>query len=96
MIRTLYLGLVLLLAAVTAAVFAYLNPDPITLDIAFAEVTVSTAMAFAVAVALGWGLGWLSAAILLARAKTDQFLLRRRLRRMNEELKQARRLPEPD
>jgi uncharacterized membrane protein YciS (DUF1049 family) len=94
MIRTVYLALVLVLAALTAAVFAWLNPDQITLDIAFAEVTVSTSLAFAVAVAIGWLLGWLSAALVLARAKAEQFFMKRRLRRAHEELKQARRIPE--
>ncbi len=93
MFRTIYLSLILLAAAVASAVFAYLNPDTITLDIAFAEVTVSISLAFAVAVALGWALGWLSAAVVLARAKADQFLLKRRLRHARTELQEAKRLP---
>ncbi|MEO0973883.1 MAG: LapA family protein, partial [Pseudomonadota bacterium] len=71
----------------------YLNDGDITLDIAFAEVTVSISFAFAVAIAIGWALGWLSAAVVLARAKADQFLLKRRLRHTRNELRDAKRLP---
>ena len=93
MIRTLYLTLVLVVAALAAAVFAWLNPGDITLDVAFAEVTVPIPFAFATAVAIGWLFGWLSVAVIMARMKADQFFLRRRLRHAREELNHTRRLP---
>ncbi len=96
MIRTLYLLLILALAALAAAVFAWLNPGEITLDVAFAEVTVPIPLAFATAVAIGWALGWISVAALLARLKGEQFLLRRRLRHTRSELDSVRRLPGTD
>jgi uncharacterized membrane protein YciS (DUF1049 family) len=93
MIRTLYLTLVLVVAALAAAVFAWLNPGDITLDVAFAEVTVPIPFAFATAVAVGWIFGWLSVAVIMAKMKTDQFFLRRRLRHARRELDSSRRLP---
>jgi uncharacterized membrane protein YciS (DUF1049 family) len=96
MIRTLYLTLVLVIAAMAAAVFAWLNPGDITLDVAFASVTVPIPLAFATAVAIGWAFGWLSVAVIMARLKANQFFLRRRLRHATDELNHTRRLPGAD
>jgi uncharacterized membrane protein YciS (DUF1049 family) len=80
-IRTVYLTVVLVFAALAAAVFAWLNPGDITLDVAFAEVTIPIAFAFATAIGIGWLLGWISVAVIMARMQTDHFFLRRKLRR---------------
>jgi uncharacterized integral membrane protein len=43
-----------------AALFTWLNPGSMAIDLAFTEVTVPVAVAFVATLALGWLLGWLS------------------------------------
>lgn len=77
-----------------AAVFAYTNPQQITVDVGFARFDgVSMAGAFAVAFGLGWLFGVASAAAAMLRLANDRRRLRRHLKLAETELSGLRSLP---
>lgn len=93
MLRRLILGLLAAATLLVAAVFAWLNPGSITLDLAFAEVNARTALAFVVTLACGWLLGWLSTAGYLLGLLREQRRLRASARLMERELEALRHGP---
>lgn len=93
-IRKVALFLSLLLIVVVTAVFAYNNPDSISVDIGFTRFeNVSVSLAFVVAFAVGWLFGLLSAGIAVARMAGERRRLRRDLRLAEAEVSSLRSLP---
>ena len=77
-----------------AALFAYGNPDPITIDIGLARLeNVSMTVAFACAFGLGWLFGLACAGLALLRMMRERQRLRRDLRFAETELSTLRALP---
>ena len=96
-LRRIAFVLALIVFMLAAAVFAYSNPQPITVDIGFVRVEqVSLAGAFAVVFACGWLFGLLSAGVALWRSAGEKKRLRRDLRNAEAELGSARALPAAD
>ena len=93
-VRKIALFLSLFLVVLVAAVFAYNNPDNITVDIGFARFEqVSVSLAFAVAFAIGWFFGLLSAGFAVFRMASERRRLRRELRLAEAEVSSLRSLP---
>ena len=95
--RKIALFLVLVLIVLVAAVFAYNNPENISLDIGFTRVEeVSVALAFVVCFAVGWLAGLLSAGIAVMRMAGERRRLRKDLRLAEAEITSLRSLPLQD
>jgi uncharacterized membrane protein YciS (DUF1049 family) len=87
----------LIVFMLAAAVFAYSNPQPITVDVGFVRLEqVSLASALAVVFACGWLFGLLSAGLALWRSAGEKRRLRRDLRYTEAELNSVRALPADD
>jgi len=96
-LRRIAFVLALIVFVLAAAVFAYSNPQPITVDVGFVRVEqVSLASAFAVVFACGWLFGLLSAGLALWRTAGEKRRLRRDLRNAEAELGTTRALPAAD
>lgn len=94
--RLVFISLLVLLVLV-AAVFAYSNPDPISVDIGFMRLErVSSSVAFAAAFAVGWGFGLLSAGLALLQMANERRRLRRDLRFAETEIRSLRSMPLQD
>jgi putative membrane protein len=92
--RKLGIVLALLLSVLLAAVFAYNNPEPVTIDAGFARFPdVSLSLALLVCTGVGWVLGLLSAGFALWRMTAERRQLRRDLKLAEAELSSLRSLP---
>ena len=83
----------LILAGATlfvAAVFTWLNPVSLKLDLAFREITAPIALAFVTALALGLLLGWLSTLGYVLALLREQRRLRAAARLAEQELETLR------
>ena len=96
MIRTLSTVLVLAVFILLAAVFTWLNPGMVQLDLAFAPVELSKSLAFLIAFVAGWGFGLLSCSAVLLRLVHQRRKLRRSVRLAEAEVKNLRGLPMQD
>ena len=94
--RLVFISLLVLLV-LAAAVFAYSNPDPITVDVGFMRLErVPSSVAFAAAFAVGWVFGLLSAGLALLRIANERRRLRRDLRFAETEIRGLRSMPLQD
>ncbi|MBT8143236.1 MAG: LapA family protein [Gammaproteobacteria bacterium] len=93
MIRTLVFVLLLIIVFLLAAVFAYLNPGVVSLNLAVGEFEIPKAQAFAITIAVGWVLGALSATVLVLKLMRDRAKLRREVRLAEAEADNLRSLP---
>lgn len=92
--RKIALFLSLLLIVLITAVFAYNNPESITVDIGFTRFEeVSVSLAFVVSFAVGWLFGLLSAGIAVVRMASERRKLRRDLSLAEAEVSTLRSLP---
>lgn len=79
------------------AVFAYSNPDPLSIDIGFVRLDDVSVALFAVCVfALGWLAGLLSAGFALFRMAAERRRMQRDLKVAEAELRTLRSLPIQD
>lgn len=93
-VRKIVLFLSLLFVALLAAVFAYNNPETVSLDVGFARFEeVSVALAFTICFAIGWLFGLITASLALFRMAAERRRLRRDLRLAEAELSSLRSLP---
>jgi uncharacterized integral membrane protein len=96
-VRKTVLVLSLLLVALLTAVFAYINPDTVALDVGFTRLEdVSIALAFAVCLAIGWLFGLITAGMALIRMTRERRRLRRDLKLAEAEVSSLRSLPLQD
>ena len=87
----------LAIIVLAAAVFAYGNPETISVDIGVTRLeNVPASVAFAVAFALGWGFGLVSAALAMLKMAADRRRLRRELRFAEAEVRGLRSFPLQD
>ena len=94
--KVLFVAVLIVLVCV-AAVFAYNNPDPVTLDIGVARFeSISMTLALACAFAVGWLFGLLSVGYALMRTASDKRRLRRELRNAESEVASLRSMPMND
>ena len=91
------LFIVSLVAVFTVAVvFAAINPEPMTLDLAFTTVEIQTSLALIAFLAVGWVFGMLCAGIALLRLLGERRQLRKSLRLAESEVKSLRSMPMQD
>ena len=96
MLRVVILVLLIILALVIGAVFSWLNPGTITLDLAFAKVELLKSQAFVGALALGWLLGLASAGGYVLKLLNDRRRLKKSMRLAQTEVTNLRSLPMQD
>jgi uncharacterized integral membrane protein len=93
-LRRLAFAALLIVLMILAAMFAYINPQPIDVDIGLAKVEqVSLALAFGVVFVCGWLFGLLTAALTLWRSASERRRLRKDLRYVEAELSAQRGTP---
>ena len=96
-VKKVFLVLALLLAVLIAAVFAYNNPNQITIDIGVTRLeNVPVPVAFVVCLAIGWVFGMASTGLALLRMSRERKRLRRELKLAEAEVKGLRSLPLQD
>ena len=94
--RVALIGLVALIVLL-AAIFAFINPARVPLDLGFVRIDdVPVPLALAIALAVGWGLGVLSAATAVIRVSGERRRLSRELQLAESEVKSLRSLPLQD
>ena len=94
--RTVALGAIVVLFVIVAAVLAYGNQDPISLDIGLIRLdNASMTVVLAVTFAAGAAFGGLFFGLALLRHYRQRSALRRELRRVEAELERLRGLPPP-
>ncbi len=94
--KTVLLGSLLLVALLTA-VFAYNNPETVTLDVGFTRLEgVSIVVAFAICFAVGWLIGLITAGFALFRMSREKRRLRRDLKLAEAEVNSLRSYPLQD
>ena len=97
LLRKILVVIALVLLVCLAAVFAYNNPDPVTVDIGLARFeNTSLTLALACAFAVGWLFGLASAAYALMRMAAEKRRIRRELRNVETEVASLRTLPMND
>jgi lipopolysaccharide assembly protein A len=93
-LRKLLYSAIAIMLVLAAVLFAYGNPDPISVDIGLIRFeSVSMTVAFVCAFALGWLFGLVCAAVALLRMAGEKRQLRRDLRFAEAELSSLRALP---
>lgn len=93
MLRTVLLLLLVVLAFLVILTFSWLNPGSITVDVAFAEVTVLKSLAFAIAIVIGWMMGMLSMLAFILKLANDKRRLRKMARIAQAEASNLQTLP---
>ncbi len=96
MLRKLFLILILIAAFAVAGGFAWLNPDPVKLDLGFGVVDVPVSYVLITCVAIGWLLGLLTASVWLMRALREKRRLNRSVRKAEAEVENLQKLPLAD
>jgi uncharacterized membrane protein YciS (DUF1049 family) len=96
MVRYVTIIVVILVAFVFAVVFAAINPEPMTLDLAVAEFQLKTSLALLAFLAVGWVFGMFCAGLMLLRALAERRQLRKALRLAEAEVKSLRSMPMQD
>ena len=87
-VRRLAFAVVLIVLMLLTGVFAYVNPQPIDIDVGFMRFQgVPMALAFAITLALGWLLGVLSAGLALLRSTGEKRRLKQDLKFAEAELR---------
>jgi uncharacterized membrane protein YciS (DUF1049 family) len=95
MVRYLIFG-VLLVVFLIALVFASVNSDPVTLNLAFTDVETTTSLAMLSFFAAGWLFGMLCIAFFLLKMASERRQLRKSLRLAEAEVTSLRRMPMQD
>ena len=95
MFRYLIFG-VILLVFLAAIVFASVNTDPVTLDLAFGKVSTTLSLAMLAFFAAGWLFGVVCIGFYLIRLMAERRQLRKSLRLAEAEVTSLRRMPMQD
>ena len=96
MVRFVTFILIILFAFLVAVVFAAINPEPMSLDLAFAEFQLKTSLALLAFLAAGWVFGVLCAGFLMLKMLSERRQLRKSLRLAEAEVKSLRSMPMQD
>ena len=92
-IRTVLFLVLFVVAVLLASAFAWLNPEPVMLNLIIGEYEVPKSQAFVLTLAVGWVLGALSASLLVLKLIRDRSKLRREVRLAEAEADNLRSLP---
>jgi uncharacterized integral membrane protein len=96
-LRKILYVLIAILLIVAVAVFAYMNPEPLAIDVGFARLESVSLALFAVCVfTLGWLAGLASAGFALLRSANERRRMQRDLRVAEAEVRTLRSLPIQD
>jgi putative membrane protein len=96
MLRYVVLIMIVLVVFMVAVIFAAINPAPMTLDLAFAELEVQTSLALVSFLAAGWLFGLLCAGFLLLKFLGERRQLRKALQLAESEVSSLRSMPLQD
>ena len=96
MVRFVTFIVVTLFAFLVAVVFAAINPEPMPLDLAFAEFQMKTSLALLAFLAAGWVFGVLCAGFLMLKMLSEGRQLRKSLQLAEAEVKSLRSMPMQD
>ncbi|MDP7041760.1 MAG: LapA family protein [Gammaproteobacteria bacterium] len=96
MVRFVTFIVIILFAFLVAVVFAAINPEPMSLDLAFAEFQLKTSLALLAFLATGWVFGVLCAGFLMLKMLSERRQLRKSLRLAEAEVKSLRSMPMQD
>ena len=96
MIRYVIFFLVVLVVFMVAVIFAAINPAPMTLDLAFAEIEMQTSLALISFLGVGWLFGLFCTGILLLRLLSERRQLKKSLQLAEAEVKSLRSMPMQD
>jgi len=96
MLRYAVFFVVVLIVFVVAVVFAAINPEPMTLDLAFTKVEMQTSLALIAFLAAGWVFGLLCAGFVLLKLLAERRQLSKSLRLAESEVKSLRSMPLQD
>jgi putative membrane protein len=96
MLRYVVFIMIVLVVFMVAVVFAAINPAPMTLDLAFAELEVQTSLALVSFLAAGWLFGLLCAGFLLLKFLGERRQLRKALQLAESEVSSLRSMPLQD
>lgn len=96
MFRYVVFFMVVLVVFMVAVVFAAINPAPMTLDLAFAQLEMQTSLALITFLAGGWLFGLLCAGFLLLKLLSERRQLRKALQLAEAEVRSLRSMPMQD
>jgi len=96
MIRYVIFSVVVLAVFMTAVVFASINTDMITLNLAFTSMEIKQSLAMVAFLTVGWIFGVICAGFLLLKLLFDRRQLRKSLRLAEAEVKSLRSMPMQD
>jgi putative membrane protein len=96
MLRYVVFIMIVLVVFMVAVIFAAINPAPMTLDLAFAELEVQTSLALVSFLAAGWLFGLLCAGFLLLKFLGERRQLRKALQLAESEVSSLRSMPMQD
>lgn len=96
MLRYVTFIIVILFAFLIAVVFAAINPEPITLDLAIAEYQMKTSLALLAFLTAGWLFGVSCAGFLMLKILGQRRQLRKALQLAETEVKSLRSMPMQD
>ena len=96
MLKNVLIGLLMIVVAALAVLFAWLNPSLVQLDLAFASYEISIAMAVTAGVVLGWLFGLACAASYITTLIRQRRRLRKALKLAEAEVSNLRGLPMQD
>ncbi len=80
MVKRILFAILLVAALAVSALFTWMNPGEVALDLGLTEVSTPLGLAFVAAIAVGWLIGILSAALWIARVSADRRRLRAQLK----------------
>lgn len=83
MFKRILTAIILVAALAASALFTYLNPGEVALDLGFAAVSSPLGLAFVLALAVGWVLGIVSALAWIGRLAADRRRLKAEVRRLS-------------
>ncbi len=96
MLRKLLIGLLVVLFAAVAIIFAWLNPEVVKLDLAFASFEIAIATAVIAGLAVGWLFGLFCVGAYLVSVMRERRRLKKALRLAEAEVSNLRGLPMRD
>lgn len=83
MVKRILTAIILVAALAVSALFTYLNPGEVTLDLGFAAYSTPLGLAFVLALAVGWALGILSVLAWVGRLAVERRRLQAELRKLS-------------
>lgn len=96
MLRYVVFFIIVLIVFMAAVVFAAINPEPMTLDLAFTQIEMQTSLALISFLAAGWAFGMLCAGFLLLKLLGERRQLKKSVQLAEAEVRSLRSMPMQD